>query len=215
MRIRFINTGTSLSLAETTEETDVIVFPFYEDTVSYERELKGETSFFEQVARLSKTAGSVVVCGCLTDTKGHQRKSAAVAENGKLLGVSDMLHAVDGACASGAGLRVYETHVGRMGVIVAEDLHFPEIIQSLSVCGSDFLVCPFSKTESIQTALLRAHAYCYGVPIYFCSQGYCMIADVTGEIVFASPQEQVGITFCPKKQYHLVETRRRGVYKMQ
>ncbi|MBQ7924158.1 MAG: carbon-nitrogen hydrolase family protein [Clostridia bacterium] len=216
MRIRFIGKGTPLSFSATEGEeknADVTLFGFYDEEVSYERELKGETRFFESVARLSKTQQSVVACGCITDTKGLKRKSVAVAENGRLIGVSDMLNAVDGAYASGAALRVYETGVGRMGVVVSDDLRFPEVIKSLAVCGSDFIVCPFGRMDGIQSVLLRAHAYCYGVPIYFCADGYCMIADVSGEIVFASPQSPVTAEYLPRKEYHLVETRRRGFYK--
>ena len=137
----------------------------------------------------------------------------AVAEKGRLTGVADMLNAVDGEYVSGAALRVYETGAGRMGVLVANDLRFPELIKSLAECGSDFIVCALDAMEGIETVLLRAYAYCYGVPIYFCAQGYCMIADVSGEIVFASPNSDSITEFVPRKEYHLVETRRRGFYK--
>ncbi len=212
MHIRFLTGETPLSCKETSfdEGAEVTLFPLCEEVVSYERELKGETNFFESTARLSKATQSLVVCGCVTDTKGLKRKSAIVAENGRLIGVSDMFNGVDGAYGSGAQLRVYETGVGRMGVAVAEDIRFPEIFQSLSVCGSDFIVCPFGETEGIETVLLRAHAYCYGVPVYFCAKGYCVIVDVSGEIVYATPQNGAVANFSPHKEYHLVETRRRG-----
>ena len=215
MHIRFITEGTPFSCLDNVikERADITLFSFYGETVSYEKELKGETNFFESVARVSKLTENTVVCGCITDTKGLRRKSAVVAEHGRLMGVSDMLNTVDGNYSSGAALRVYETRVGRMGVVVADDLRFPEMIQSLAVCGSDFIVCPFGNMEGIERVLLRSHAYCYGVPIYFCAQGYCMIADVSGEIVFASPQTPICSEFIPKKEYHLIETRRRGFYK--
>ncbi|MBQ8295439.1 MAG: hypothetical protein IJX87_03285 [Clostridia bacterium] len=197
------------------EAADLLVFGFSGlGEVSYEKELKGETDFFKDVALLSKSAKSVVVCGCVTDTRGHKRKSALVAENGRILGVSDMLNVVDGAVSSGAALRVYETGLGRMGVVVAEDIHFPEVVKSLAVCGSDFIVCPFGSVfNSLQTVLLRAHAYCYGVPVLLGGKGYAMIADVSGNIAFASPQSPVYTDFENVKQYHLVETRRRGFFR--
>ena len=219
MRIRFVSRGTLSGYLETRREgcdceEDLILFGFNgAGEVSYERELKGETGFFEQTARLSKQARAVVVCGCVTDTRGHKRKSAVVAEEGKLLGVSDMLNVVDGETGSGAAIRVYETKLGRMGVVVAEDLYFPEVMKSIALCGSDFAVCPFSKADEVETALLRAHAFCYGVPIAFCSAGYSAVADISGSIVCASPQSPFSLCFTPKKEYHLVETRRRGFYK--
>lgn len=215
MRIRFVGDGISRACLEeqAEEKADITLYGFYDDEVSYEKELHGETNFFERIARLSKTTKSVVVCGVVTDTKGIKRKSVVVAENGRIVGISDMLNAVDGEYNSGAALRVYETGAGRMGVIVADDLRFPEIVQSLALCGSDFIVCLFGKIEGVERVLLRSHAYCYGVPIYFCAIGYSMIADVSGEIVFASPQSPVYADFTPRKEYHLVETRRRGFYK--
>ena len=222
MRICFISQGDVRSFRGFYEgeplceraQADVFIFGFNGmGEVAYERELKGETSFFEDAALLSKTAKGVVVCGCVTDTRGHKRKSAVVAENGKLVGVSDMLNVIDGEAGSGAALRVYETKAGRMGIVVADDLNFPSVIKSLAVCGSDFIVCPYAQAGEVQTVLLRALAYCYGVPIYFCAEGYCAVADVSGNLAFASPQSPAVLDFESVKEYHLVETRRRGFYK--
>ncbi len=38
--------------------------------VSYEKELKGESNLFEEGALLSKQANAVLVCGCVTNTRG-------------------------------------------------------------------------------------------------------------------------------------------------
>ena len=180
------------------------------DEVSYERELKGQSVCFEEIAMLSKRLKNVVVCGCETDMRGLKRKSAIVAENGKILGVSDMLHAVDGKGNSGSALRVYETKLGKIGVVIAEDLYFPETVKALSLCGADFIVCPFGKMAcSIQTVLLRAYAFCFGVPIFLCAQGYGMVVDAAGEVVFASPQTQSHIDFVNVKEYHIFNVRRR------
>jgi predicted amidohydrolase len=212
-----ISKGGLTEFTESGEKTPPDLFVFGFDgakEISYERELKGETVFFEAAARLSKRAKNTVVCGCITDTLGHKRKSVLVAENGKLLGVSDMLNAVDGATNGGAALRVYETKAGRMGVAVADDLHFPDVVKSLSVCGCDFVVCPFGVVKnSLQAVLLRAYSFCYGIPIFFCGAGYCMISDSRGEIVFASPQSPTYTCFQKVTEYHLIQTRRRGVFR--
>ena len=217
MRICMVARGSVRSFrAEYKEEqAELFLFGFNGmGEVSYEKELKGESNYFEDVAVLSKISRSVVVCGCVTDTRGHKRKSALIAENGKLIGVSDMLNVIDGEVGSGAALRVYDTKLGRMGVAVAEDLNFPDVIKSLAVCGSDFIVCPFgSLTGNLQSVLLRADAYSYGVPILFCADGYAMIADVAGNISFATPYSPVYTDFENVKEYHLIQTRRRGFYR--
>ena len=101
------------------EDADLIFFPLFDDvTVSYERELKGETAYFEDVALLSKACGCTVVCGYNTSTRGIVRSSAVVAENGRILGVSDALSSIDGTRNCGAFLKVYETGAGRIGVAI-------------------------------------------------------------------------------------------------
>ncbi len=223
MRICFVGTDTLRSFrkgsvcesGDVASKAELFLFGFRGiGEVNYEKELKGETNYFEDAALLSKARKAVVVCGCVTDTRGHKRKSALVAENGRLVGVSDMMNVVDGEIGCGAGLRVYETKLGRMGIVVAEDLNFPDVIRSLAVCGSDFIVCPFGRvTDSIQQVLLRADAYCYGVPIFFCADGYCMIAAPSGDIAFASPHSPVYTEFENVREYHLIETRRRGFFR--
>ena len=217
MRICFVSRGSLNSFWDTYggSDADIVFFGFQGiGEVSYEKELRGETGYFEDAAILSKENHNVVVCGCVTDTRGVKRKSAVVAENGRLLGVSDMLNAIDGEYKSGAGLRVYETKVGRLGIAVAEDLYFPEILRTLAVCGSDLILCPFGiVSDSTESVLLRAAAFSYGVPVGFCGAGYRQLADVSGAVAFASPDSPVEFSLDKKQEYHLIETRRRGFYK--
>ena len=98
--------------------------------------------------------------------------------------------------------------------IVAEDLYFPETVKTLTLCGCEFIVCPFGQMrDSLQSVLLRAFAYCYGVPIFFCGVGYGMIADGSGSVAFASPLSPVYTDFENAREYHLIETRRRGFFR--
>ncbi len=216
MKIRFVGRGRLEDIQNVCDmEEDVTLFSFdCLGMVSYEEELKGESGFFEQATRLSKQTKGIVVCGCITDTRGIKRKSALVAENGRLIGVSDMTHAVDGEVNCGAGLRVYDTKIGRMGVVVAEDIFFPEVISALSACGSDFIVCPYARVyDDVPQTLLRAYAYLYGTPILFCGIGNCVVADVDGRVAFTSPQSSSSFSFEGRKEYHLVEMRKRGLYR--
>jgi predicted amidohydrolase len=217
MRICFVSRGDIYTqLKELAAlEVDLIVGGFRSlGEVSYERELKEESNYFEQVALLSKHTGAVVICGCVTDTKGFKRKSAVVSEDGRLLGVSDMLNVVDGEMNSGAALTVYDTKIGKLGVMVADDLYFPDIAKSLTLCGSDVIVCPYGVIDGeIESVLIRAHAFCYGAPICLCGVGYSAIGAVDGTLAFASPVSPAVTDLEGVKEYHLVETRRRGFYR--
>ncbi len=201
-----------LEISTAQERADLVVFGGEKQMVDYRRELQGETHFFHDAAILSKRLQSVVVCGCTTDTHGLKRKSAMVAEDGRLLGVSDRIHAFQPQENSGAALRVYDTKIGKMGVAVAEDLLFPDVIKTLALCGSAFVVCTFGKIERVHTVLARAHAYCFGLPILLCGEGYSLLANEKGEIACASPLAQWGFSFCEKPRYRLVQTRTKGIF---
>lgn len=199
-----------------TEQAQLYLFGFNGiNELSYEKELKGETGFVEEIALLSKTQKSLVISGCKTDALGHKRDSAVIAERGKVVGVSDAIYAIDGNHSAGATLHVYETELGKMGVVVGEDLFFPETVRALALCGAEYILCPFGKIQTaLPKTLLQATAYYNGVPILFCGEGYCTVVDGDGEILFASADEKSICSFEPSKEYHLIETRRKGKFRL-
>ncbi|MBP5242602.1 MAG: hypothetical protein J6Z36_02805, partial [Clostridia bacterium] len=135
----------------------------------------------------------------------------------RVLGVSDMTAVFDGEKYNcGLGLRVYDTSAGKIGVLVGQDVFFPESVKSLAQCGSDMIVCAYEHVgENVEQILLRAAAFCYGVPMCMSSHGYAQVADVSGKLHFASPQPVSYCTLDNMREYHLIETRRRGFYKPQ
>ena len=215
MEIRFVSRGRLVDEQACVDEVDLTIYGFGGlGEVSYDKELRGESDCFERAARLSKQTKGVVACGCITDTRGMKRKSVLVAENGRLCGVSDMTHTMDGALSSGAGLRVYDTKIGKMGVAVGEDILFPEVMSALVACGSDFIICPFGALRNtIPQVLLRAYAYLYGVPIFLCGVGYAIAVECDGGITMATPQSPICFSFENRKEFHLIETRKRCVFQ--
>ena len=217
MRICFVTSGDLGAYSEKQADfhAELVCFSFMAlGEVSYEKELKGETSLFEDVALLSKEGQNVVICGCYSDSRGIRRKSVVVAERGRILGVSDMLNRLDSAeYRPGAGIKLYETKAGKIGVIVAEDLYFPQVTETLALCGADLIVCIFEElNESLEQVLIRANAYLYGVPVCLCGYGYAEAADVGGKLAFASPKSPCLYDMRREQEYHIVETRRRGFY---
>ncbi len=183
--------------------------------VSYKKELSGETEYFGDLARLSKELSSVIICGCDTDTYGVYRHSVAVADSGRLLGVSDISHSIDDSEFSAGGtLRVYDTSKGRIGIIVGEDLFFSQTVSTLSMCDADFIVCVFSKLESFMPQVcLRANAFMNGILIALCSEKRALISDIKGNISFAGTGDIIKTNIKIEKDFHLVSVRKRGLYK--
>lgn len=195
---------------------DVLTFGFNGlGLVSYKKELSGETEYFHDAAKLSGQLDSVVICGCDTDNYGVFRHSALVADKGKILGVSDMAHSVDDSeFSAGGNFRVYDTSAGKIGVIVAEDLFFPETVRVLALCDADLIVCVFKKIENaMPLVLMRAGAFSNGVALALCAEKYFAVSDIKGKIISCGSNPLSNTSIKIEKDYHLISSRRRGLYK--
>ena len=198
------------------ENKDLIVFGYNGlGLVSYKKELNGETEYFQDLAKLSKQISSVIICGCDTDTYGVFRHSAVIADNGKILGVSDMAHAIDDSeFVAGGNFRVYDTSVGKIGLLIMDDLFFPESSRVLTLCDADIIVCLFKKLESyMPTLMLRACAFSNGVTMALCADNYATVSDIRGQIVVGGSSDFITAKVKKEKDFHLISSRRRGLYK--
>ena len=215
MKIHFVTEGTLNEYWDHSPACgcDVLVFGFNGlDEVDYARELGGVTTKMEDAAILSREQKCVVISGCYTVSCGIRRKSALVAERGRILGVSDMLCSIDSSeFKSGGALKVYETGAGKIGLLVAEDLYFPEIAQMLSLCDADVIVSVFGEIEDfVPQLMMRADAFVSGVRLAMCAAGCAQVASVTGDVEMLSPKKECDHSFAPEREYHVVSGRRRG-----
>ncbi len=202
--------------AEVLSDAGLIIFGFNGmGLVSYKKELSGETDYFHDLARLSAQIGGVVICGCDTDSYGSFRHSVAIADKGKILGVSDMVHLPEGSeFVPGGAFRVYDTSKGKIGLIIEDDLYFPEVARVLSLCDADLIVCLLKNVESFMPQImLRASAYSNGVTMALCSKNYSCVSDSKGNVVVSAKSGILKTDVKKEKDYHLVSLRKRGMYK--
>ena len=204
--------GGSIKDAANLPRCDIAVFGFKGlGEVDYESELRGVTDKFEDCARLS--AGCGVVCACKTKSRGILRKSVAVADRGKLLGISDMTHVID--CEdwkSGAGLGFYSVGGYKIGLIVENDLLFPECFNSLSLCGCNLIIAVAEELkDNVPPLLIRAYSYLYGVPVVMCAGNMAYFSEVSGAIA-GSAQQFSMFEITPQNRYHLITSRTRGLF---
>ena len=216
MKIRFVTEGGINEYWEGAKQADcdLLVFSFEGlGEVDYRRELSGETSQLEDLAILSREAGCTVISGCCTDSRGVRRKSAAVAEKGKILGVADMLHVTDPSdFKGGAHLKIYETSAGKIGVCVGEDLFFPSVCESLALFDADVIVSVFGAEEDFVPQLMaRACAFCSGVNVCMCASGAAQIASPDGEMRMRAAKRICDFEFSPAREYRLTTVRTRGL----
>ncbi len=102
-------------------------------------------------AALAKESGVVVILN-LFEKKGDRTydSSPVIDANGKVLGVTRMNHIMEGlgfhekgyyAPASESQL-VYQTSLGKIGVAICYDRHFPEYMRALALQGAELVVVP-------------------------------------------------------------------------
>ncbi len=220
MKICFVKDG-SLSNAwqnnlKSLTGNDVVIFGFNGlGLVSYKKELSGETEYFSDLAKLSRQLSCVVISGCDTDTYGVFRHSAVISEKGKILGVSDMLHSLDDSeYVAGGNYRVYDTGVGKIGIIISEDIYFPESPRILSLCDADVIICVMKKVDNgMSQIMLRAGAFANGVTMCMCAENLISVADIKGNVKLFTRKDIARLETKIEKDYHLISSRRRGMYK--
>lgn len=180
--------------------------------VDYESELRGQTEKFEQSARFSKRADCGLLCACKTASRGLLRKSCAVSDRGKLLGIADMLHVLDGEnYKSGSGLGIYKINGCKIGICIENDLLFPDVFRSMNLCGCNAVVVLLEEIrDNIPALLIRTYAYLYGMPVIMSAGKTAYFADISGAIA-TSVQEKALFEIIPKNEYHLVTTRTKGI----
>ena len=185
------------------------------EEVVYDRELSGETDRLHEAAELSKRLNCLIIAGCDTDAYGVRRRSAVILDKGKIMGVSDMAHSMDeSAYASGGGFRVFDTSVAKIGVLIREDLYFPESSRVLALCDADIIAVPFGEIKDhIPLLMARASSFANGVGVACSANGYCFVTDIRGETAFASGGNLCFYDFPLEKDFHLIRSRRRGCYK--
>ena len=197
-------------------ETDVLVLSgSIVGKVDLVAETEGRETSVRQLCLLSEQKDCVLLAGCDTEVCGILHKSCIVIDGGELLGISDMVNVIDETVyAAGGGYRVFDTSKGKLGVIVGEDLYFPDVAKLLSLCEADVIVCVFGKiTSSLPEVMARGSAYANGVDICVAGEGSLLIADIKGELCFSSNERIRSAELRPVKDYHLLTTRKRGCYR--
>ena len=220
MEVCFITNSTLTNIEEQKlgeiKDSELVIFGFNGlGLVSYKKELSGETEYFQDLAKFSKQISSVVICGCDTDTYGVFRHSAVVADKGRILGVTDMMNQIgESEYVAGGAVKVYETSVGKIGIIIAEDLYFPKVSEILAVCDADFIVCIFHHIDGqMPQIVLRSSAFINGLPMSLIAKSYALISDEKGSVTMASSSDLVFATIKKEKNYTLITTRKRGIVK--
>ena len=128
----------------------------------------------ERIAERAAALGLVTVFNLYeSDASGRRFDSSPVFDaDGRLLGVTRMVHITqyegfyeqDYYHPGDRGMPVYETRIGRVGVAICYDRHYPEVMRALGVAGAELVVIPQAGTvgewpEGLYEAEVRTAAF--------------------------------------------------------
>jgi len=200
----------------------------------------------EKFARLAKEYSVVAVLNTFeTDGERTYDASPVIDADGTLLGVTRMVHIMDGLGFYEKGFYtpgdkmsfVYKTRVGRVGIAICYDRHYPEYMRNLALQGADLVVIPQAGAlgewpDGIFEAELQVAAFQNG---YFAAlanrvgkeenlhfSGESFVVDPFGKVLARAPQGQDFILYAecdldqidksPARRY-FIKDRRPDFYK--
>jgi predicted amidohydrolase len=131
--------------------------------------------------------------------------SPVIDADGRLLGVTRMLHITDYPCfheqgyytPGNTGMPVYETAVGRIGVSICYDRHYPEVMRTLALKGADLVVVPQAGSvgewpEGLYEGEMRVAAFQNGYFVALCNRvGQEECLEFAGESFVCAPDGTV------------------------
>jgi predicted amidohydrolase len=165
----------------------------------------------EAFAARARTHGVVIVLN-LYERDGVRAFdcSPVIDADGALLGRTRMVHITDYACfheqgyysPGDTGAPVYDTRVGRVGVAICYDRHYPEYMRALAIAGADLVVIPQAGAvgewpEGLYQAEMKVAAFQNGYFVALCNRvgeeecltfaGESFVCDPDGRIVAQAP----------------------------
>lgn len=135
--------------------------------------------------------------------KGYDA-SLVIDREGTVLGVQKMVHIAqahqfyeqDYYLPADDGFRVFDTDLGRIGVVVCFDRHYPESIRSEAVRGAELILIPAVNTKREPMELfeqeIRVQAFQNSAYVAMCNRvGREDDMDFAGESIIVAPNGQV------------------------
>lgn len=177
-------------------------------------ELNGGTVTLKRLALWSKSKSLLIIAGINATIDDDTYCSAVVIDSGSILGISDMTHVLSGDYRPGNSLRLYNTSQGIIGVIVGDDIFFPECVRSLVLGGAVMLVYLANK-HCTRKAMISSAAASMLNGVYCVAQtrDKTTIFDCYGKMIIRSADDIVRENVEPEVNDLFLSSRREEVYR--
>lgn len=140
------------------KEADLILLNFCVlEKVNYAKEIEGENNKIKLLLKLSKDFNCVVMAGALCDLFGKTYCSVIVCDRGELLGIADSVYENENY-DSASEFKIYETRLGRIGVVVNSDILNIKTVNTLKLYEPTFLVniCNELEVADVNTSIFNS-----------------------------------------------------------
>lgn len=181
-------------------------FPQYHGRDVQEYEVSLDSEIVKALCRACKTYHIMAVPNLyLTENGKAYDASLLIDKNGDILGIQKMVHVAqaenfyeqDYYTPSDTGFQVFETAIGKIGIVVCFDRHYPESIRTEALMGADLILIPTVNTSAEPMKMfeteLCAQAFQNSVWIAMCNRvgkegsmdfaGESLIIDPNGETI--------------------------------
>lgn len=204
----------SLENTEIDKESLVIMAHGILDRVNLVSELEGKTITLKKLALWSKAKGVTIIAGIDASINNDTYCSAVVIDNGSILGISDMTHVLSGMYNAGNSLRLYDTTQGLIGIVIGDDIFYPECVRALCISGAKMIVYVANK-RSTRKAMISASAASMLNGVYCIAQttDKVTVFDCYGKMIIRSSEEMIYDIIEPIVNDTFISARREEVYK--
>jgi N-carbamoylputrescine amidase len=166
----------------------------------------------------ARALGVVVVLN-LFERDGERTfdSSPVIDADGRLLGVTRMIHITDYPCfheqgyytPGDSGAPVYDTRAGKIGVAICYDRHFPEYMRAVALNGADLVIVPQAGVvdewpEGLYEGEMRVAALHNGYFVALCNRvGTEDCLTFAGESFVTAPDGTV-VARAPRSRDHIL-----------
>lgn len=186
MKFAVINTAIKLKAVKQLIEldADVIVMSFQATKSGDLIAATGAQSVSEAAQRLSYLSNCVVIAGI-----NAKKKSAILADKGQIRGSCEMVHDLCGNGGGGHGYRVFDTEAGKIGIIVHDDLFFPESARALALYDCEMFVSMLDGYADGAALMCRSNSFANGLNGVMSAYNSVTVTSYRGDIVYFNSGE--------------------------
>jgi len=193
-----------------------------------------ESAEMKAIERAASGVGAWAIVGFAEQFRGSMFNSAGLYGPGGLVGVYRKTHlphlGLDRFVARGDSLPVFDTPIGKIGILICFDIRFPEAARTMALAGAEILCLPTNWPETAQSAsdilcparAIENHVYVIasnrvGAENGFEFVGRSNIIAPCGEVLAALDSKKAGVIFAdidPVLAANKRIVRKEGEYEM-